>query len=64
LPSKYLAEGNTIDIFCAEIAIGYESYLNDKFKAQQEGKPPTPAKYTTDELQSMMDSVKGKKVGS
>jgi len=59
LPSQCLAEGSNIDVVCAEIAIGYEGYLNEKSRAQAEGKPlPVTNKYSTEELQSMIDSVK------
>ena len=59
-----LARGTSLDVHCAEIAIGYEHYLNDKQSAKLEGRAPSPAKYSTQELQSMIDAVKGKKVDS
>jgi len=53
-----LARGSTVDIYCSELAIGYEQYLHDKHKAEADGRAPTPAKYTTEQLQAMVDSVK------
>lgn len=61
LPSEFLAKGSTIDVYCSEVAIGYEAYLQEKAKAESEGASTVAAKYSTEELTAMIDSVKGGK---
>ena len=56
LPSQALKLGNTIDVKCALFALEYENYLNKKVKDGH-----TPTKHSQEELQAMMDAVRGKK---
>lgn len=63
LPSEVLAQGSSLDVQCGELAVAYENYLNEKHRAEAEGKPP-PVKYNQQELQSMMDAVKRGKAGA
>lgn len=59
-----LAQGSSIDIVCAEVALGYENYLHKKATAEANGEPVTSTnKYTTNDLQAMLDRVKNKNAG-
>lgn len=53
LPSKILQEGDSLDIMCAEIALGYENYL----KKQNDSKNLTQ-QYDQEELKLMMARVR------
>lgn len=57
LPSEVLHTGSSLDVTCGELAVAFENYLNQKHKAEAEGKP-APVKYKQEELQAMMDAVK------
>ncbi len=57
LPSQVLELGNSIDVKCAILSLQYENYLNKKVNDNSEGH--TQTEHTTDELQAMMDAVKG-----
>ena len=51
LPSVALATGYDTDIICANIAIGYENYLN---RAQENGTDPTTPELTQEEMLEMI----------
>ena len=51
LPSVALASGYDTDIICANIAVGYENYLN---KAQKDGIDPNKPNPTQDEMLEMI----------
>jgi|TARA_R110000796_G_scaffold2458_2_gene9692 hypothetical protein len=55
LPSEILREGSTIDMYCLEVAIGYETYL----RKQNESGQTIGHNQTEDELQEMLNSVRG-----
>jgi hypothetical protein len=57
LPSEVLSQGSSLDVQCGELAVAFENYLNEKHRAEAEGKP-MPVKYKQEELQAMMDAVK------
>lgn len=61
LPSEFLAKGNSIDLFCSELSVGYENWLQEKQQASLEGRPFISTKYTTEELQEFVNSVKQEK---
>lgn len=52
-----LKNGTSVDIFVAEIAVGYENYLTKK---HQGGAPPTP-ELSQGEMLAMMERVRAKK---
>lgn len=60
LPSQVLREGSSLDVECGELAVAFENYLNEKHRAEAEGKP-APVKYSQQDLQAMMDAVRGNK---
>lgn len=55
LPSELLRDANTVDVKVFDTAVKYENYLREK---QSTGREPAP-RYSTDQLQAMMNSVKG-----
>jgi hypothetical protein len=55
LPSVALATGYDTDIICANIAVGYESYLANKHK---DGADPSKATPTQEEMLAMIERVK------
>lgn len=57
LPSEVLRVGDSLDVMCAEFALGYESYLKEAAQAEAEGRP-APVKYSEDELKAMVNAVK------
>lgn len=54
-----LRSGSSLDIWIAEIAIGYENYLNKKHSGTL-GAPPAP-KLSQKEMQAMIDRVRARK---
>jgi hypothetical protein len=54
LPSEVMSTGYTIDLYCGELAVGYERYLanKDNPQAKQPGQ---------DEMQAMIDNVRKNK---
>lgn len=56
LPSQVLKQGTSIDIFVAEIGVGYENYINEKHS----GQTVTP-KLSQDEMKRMINQVKERK---
>lgn len=56
LPSEVLSKGNTFDLYIMDAAMTFENYHHKK--AMNNGREPMPD-YTTDELQNMMNKVKG-----
>lgn len=62
LPSQLLASGASIDFQIADLAVKYESWAKASAEAKARGLPPPVQKSKTgiDELQAMMDQVRGK----
>lgn len=60
LPSEVLREGSTIDMYCLEIAVGYETYL----RKQNEKGHAVGHNMSNDDLQSMLNSVRGQTDGN
>lgn len=58
LPSVVLATGYDTDMICANIAVGYESYLN---RAQENGVNPATPQPTQDEMLAMIERVRNGK---
>jgi hypothetical protein len=56
LPSEVLERSNTFDLYIMDAAMTFESYHHKK--SMNNGREPIPD-YTTDELQNIMDKVKG-----
>lgn len=59
LPSEILREGSTIDIYCLEVAVGYETYL----RKQNESGHTVGHNVSTEEMQQMLNSVRGQTNG-
>jgi hypothetical protein len=56
LPSEVMLEGSSLDIWIAELAVGYENYLNKKHAGNL---GPTPApNLSQDEMRAMIERVK------
>lgn len=55
LPSVVLDSGYNTDMICASLAVGYENYVAGM---QREGKDPTKAQPTQEELLAMIQRVK------
>lgn len=53
LPSRILNEGDSLDITCAEISLGYENYLKNKDNAQT-----LTNQFSQEELKTMIDRVR------
>jgi len=60
MPTEVLREGSTIDLFVMELSIGYETFLN---KSKENGQTIGHG-LSQEELQAMLDNVKGKKEGN
>lgn len=58
LPSEVLDRGSSIDFFCADLSVKYDSYLNIKAQKKADGKVDHNLK--TEDLQSMLNSVRKK----
>ena len=56
LPSEVLERCNTFDLYIMDAAMTFESYHHKK--QMNNGREPMPD-YTVDELQNMMNKVKG-----
>ena len=56
LPSEVLRSGSSLDIFVAEIAVGYQNYQNRK---QSGNAPPVLKKYSEKELLDMIKRARG-----
>jgi hypothetical protein len=56
LPSEVLNKSNTFDLYIMDAAMSFENYHHKK--AMNNGREPAPD-YTTDELQVMLNKVKG-----
>jgi len=56
LPSEVLERSNTFDLYIMDAAMTFESYHHKK--SMNNGREPIPD-YTTDELQNIMDKVRG-----
>ena len=56
LPSEVLERCNTFDLYIMDAAMTFESYHHKK--QMNNGREPMPD-YTTDELQNIMNKVKG-----
>jgi hypothetical protein len=55
-PTEMLESGSTLDIQVATIAVSYEAHVQKASKAGH-----TATNHSQDELQAMMDAVKGRK---
>jgi hypothetical protein len=56
LPSEVLRSGSSLDIFVAEIAVGYQNYQQRKQKGQA---PDIKNKYSEKELLDMIKRARG-----
>lgn len=56
LPSQILESGNTLDLYVAEVAVGYENYMHKKASNKQNNQ--ISSNYSTEELQQMLNRVK------
>jgi hypothetical protein len=57
LPSEVLNRSNTFDLYIMDAALTFENYQHKK--AMNNGKEPID-RYTTDELQAMLNKVRGR----
>jgi hypothetical protein len=51
-----LESGNTLDLYVAEVAVGYENYMHKKASNKQNNQ--VGSEYSTEELQQMLNRVK------
>lgn len=58
LPSRVLAEGNTLDLYVLDVALRHERY-----QADVQAGARTPTQHTREELQAMISRVKGEPDG-
>jgi hypothetical protein len=58
LPSQVLKLGNSIDVNCALISLGYENYLNKKASGKDTGE-----NLSQEDMLAMMHQVRGQQNG-
>lgn len=58
LPSKVLAEGSSIDMLVAEIAVGYQNWTYEEAERKQKGAPPKPPDLTQEQMMAMIERVR------
>ena len=61
MPSQILESGNTLDLYVAEVAVGYESFMHKKASNKASGQQNIGSQYSTEDLTAMLNNVKGKK---
>jgi hypothetical protein len=61
LPSQFMRLGDSLDMKCANLAIAYEGYLNKKSEGKH--KDRLDHGYSTQDLQTMLNTVKERKGG-
>lgn len=57
LPSKVIQQGHSIDIWIAQIGVGYENYLHDKAH-NKVGTAPSQPTVTKEQMMEMWNRVK------
>jgi hypothetical protein len=57
LPSKVIQQGHSIDIWIAQIGVGYENYLHDKAHGKV-GTAPSQPTVTKEQMMEMWNRVK------
>jgi hypothetical protein len=60
LPSEVLEKASTVDLYCLETAIGYETYLR---KSHESGHSSNHG-LSQEDMQAMIDRVRGQNDGS
>ena len=60
MPSGVMRLGDSLDMRCANLALSYEIYLNNKGKAGTKLDNAVDHGYSTEQLQQMVSNVKGK----
>lgn len=60
LPSEVMRKGNTFDFYIADLAASYQSWYYEQSRKDSGGAPTAP-KLSQDEMQAMIDRVRGKK---
>ena len=58
LPSRVLAEADTLDFLVMDVVLAYNKYSQDKSEAQRKGVAPAPPKLPLNTLQEMVERVK------
>lgn len=61
IPSKLMREGNTFDLYIADLAASYQRFITDKETARHSKQPLTPPKLSQEQLLAMMAVSKGMK---
>jgi len=54
-----LKDGDSIDVKCADLALRYEHYMNEKMREEEGGQKSVEPSPT--EMQAMIDSVRNKR---
>ena len=60
LPSEVMRKGNTFDFYIADLAASYQSWYHEQARKDSGGSPRAP-KLSQEEMQAMIDRVRGKK---
>jgi hypothetical protein len=58
LPSRVLAEADTLDFLVMDVVLAYNKYSQDKSDAQRKGLAPPAPKLPLNTLQQMIERVK------
>jgi hypothetical protein len=60
LPSMVLRSGDSVDYKIADLAVRYENWSREAAERKSKGLPPPAPKIQTQDLQAMLDQVRGK----
>jgi len=61
LPSEFLNRGNSLDLYVADIAQQFETYVHDKHMNKHMPSVPEPPELSESEMLAMIERVRNKK---